>query len=205
MKRLAGKSTRTKDKVEQTLDVSKILGVDVSGNPRLVQEVGQALLDRIIDRTVDDNEDVSGNRFDSYSKAYRESEDWDEFGKSASDINLSLTGDMMDSLDFKTKGSKVTIKVSKNETGKAFGNISGIRGKNKSVINPRDWFGVSAKDVKKVKSKFKDDIANIKDEVSTANEQAVTDLLTVSFVDQESPEDVFNLAFSELFEVNDGS
>jgi len=199
MKRLPGQSTRNKNEVSQTIDVSKVLGVDVSGQPRLVQEVGQAIIDRIEKRTVEDNVDVGGKKFIGYDDDYVDSEEFAEFGKSRGDINLTLTGDMMDSLDFSQSGSTVKVQVEPGEAGKAFGNISGIRGKTKKSINPRDWFGATAKELKEIRNQFKEDIKALKDE-ERQGQVRETDFLTAALASNESPQDLFDSIFGSIFD-----
>jgi hypothetical protein len=197
MKRLAGKAVRNENEVSQELNVSKILGVDVSGQPRIVQEFGQAVIDRIIERT-ENNKDVSGKAFKGYSESYIESEDFDEFGKSASDVNLTLTGDMLDSVDFLQSGDTVKVEVADSETGKAYGNISGIRGKSNKKKNPRDWFGVSAKDLNEIKAKFKDDVKRLKKD--SPSEVVREDLFTAdSFLDTQDTDDIFDSLLGDIF------
>lgn len=199
MKRLAGKSTRNKNEVSQTLDASKVLGVDLSNNPRIVDEFGQAVLDRIVTRTTEEQKDVSGKKFARYSKEYVDSEDFAEYGKSQGEINLELTGDMMNSLDFTKSGTEITVQVPSDQAGKAFGNISGKRGKINKSINPRDWFGVSAKDLKEIKSQFRDDIARIKED-DRPSEREVLALETSRFVEQQTAREIFDSIFGDMFD-----
>lgn len=110
---------------------------------------------------------------------------------------------MMDSLDFRQKSDTVKVEVDPSEAGKAFGNISGKRGKIKKSINPRDWFGVSSKDLDEIKREFANDIRRIKDDSRSSDSDNLA-LLAVESVVSESPRDLFDSIFEDLIRVNDG-
>lgn len=164
MAKLVGDTKITKSEISQTIDLSEELGVDVSSQPRLVQEIGQALLERMIERTVDENKDINGRKFPKYSKSYQESDEFEFYNKDPSDINLELTGAMIESLDFEQSGSKVTFDIESGQTGKAYGHISGFEG-HPTIKNgkKRNFFGAIKKDLKEIKKEFRSDIKRIKD------------------------------------------
>ncbi len=202
MAKLPGQNIQSKEKVEQKLNFEKHFGVNLSGEPRLRDQIGAAILERIETRTVDDNQDVNGKSFDKYSTEYKESEEFSLFGKSASDINLQLTGRMMESVDSKNDGNSVTTFIEEGQTGKAYGHISGFKGHPTIKNGPkRDFFGVTSKDIAEIKSEFRDDLERVKTRKGTEREDIRDSLFTTATTisERQTTEELFSNIFGEMF------
>ena len=148
------------DEVSQTFDLSEIFGVDTSGYPEIGMAFGQAAIDRIVDRT-GDNKSRMGNKLKGYSASYIASDAFKDFGKSASDVNLELTGSMLSSVDI-TDFDGVILKIAvvgDTDTKKAYNHQVG------DTLPARPWFGLTKKDIDEIAAQFDDDIAVIKEEM----------------------------------------
>lgn len=104
------------------------------------------MIDRMVDRS-EAGKDVLGKALPAYSKEYKNSEDFERYGKSANERNMELTGEMLDSIDLEVQGDEVIIKMEGDQAPKAHGNITGQEGKWKKK---RDFFGVTDFEVKKI-------------------------------------------------------
>lgn len=193
----------TEKEVSQKINVSDILGVDVSGRPGLMQEFGQAVIDRIIERT-ESGKDINGKQFAKYSKPYIESEDFKEFDKSASEINLTLRGNMLASIEDEViSGSEIKVSVGEGvESAKAFNISTADTYKDKS--KKRDFFGVTSKELNEIKREFSAEINEIKrNAVSTSRlDQEKLDLETVLFAERKTSQSIFNSIFGDQFDDN---
>ena len=72
------------------------MGVEINDN-RLVEQIGQFFIDKIKDNAKGGT-DIDGQPMDGYSKEYRESEDFEIYGKTRK-VNMTLKGDMLSDLD----------------------------------------------------------------------------------------------------------
>ena len=152
----------SKNKVEQTINLKEEFGIDFSGRRSLRELIGQAILDRIRERT----EAGDGMKFgrggsgtqttlkSPYSKEYAKSLPFKAFGKSRSDVNMTLTGDMLGLMDIKSQtGNTLTIGWDeKEENNKAFNHVTG------DTVPRRPFFGVSKSELQDIKREFRSDI-----------------------------------------------
>jgi hypothetical protein len=110
-----------------------------------------------------------------YSKTYSESLDFIAAGKSKSDVNMSLTGDMLASVQVEDRGgNKIAVYIDgETEVLKAYNHITG------DTVPKRPFFGVSKKDVKEVVSDFESEIESIdtREGSRTRDQRRRTDLL----------------------------
>lgn len=110
-----------------------------------------------------------------YSKKYSESLDFVAAGKSKSDVNMSLTGDMLASVQVEDRGgNKIAVYIDgETEVLKAFNHITG------DTVPKRPFFGVSKKDVKEIISDFESEIESIdtREGTRTRDQRRRTDLL----------------------------
>jgi hypothetical protein len=104
------------------------------------QVFGQRLVDRIIERTRDESIDKDGRSLGRYSNSYRESLVFQIYGKS-DPVNLTLTGEMLESLDYTDSKYIIVIDVSDDQKGKAEGHITGRLGKY-GKAKPRNFLGL---------------------------------------------------------------
>jgi len=117
------------------------------------REIADLIVERIVDRTLD-GKDKRGKGFPGYSKEYIKSLDFNNAGKSASDVNLQLSGDMLAALTLlnETDG-KLTIgfEDGSDENARADGNIRGTYGQERgNRKKARDFLGVSPKELKTI-------------------------------------------------------
>jgi len=117
-------------------------------NASFRREFGRRVVDRITERT-QDGINKNGKAFTKYSKSYKESSVFEIYGKS-SDVNLTLTGEMLASLDVKsTPARKVVIGFqSDTQEAKAHGHIFG--GGYKKSLPVRDFFGLPVKEQQEI-------------------------------------------------------
>tara|TARA_R110001632_G_scaffold52197_4_gene129714 strand:+ start:2211 stop:2795 length:585 start_codon:yes stop_codon:yes gene_type:complete len=190
---LASELTLSKTEVSQKIDLSQYFDGPISDDVKL--QIGQAFVDRIVERS-EDGKDVNGKNLPSYSKSYRDSEDFSRFGKSASDIDMTLRGNMLEGIDFETSGDDITIAVDDADTKKAHGNITGQEGKWKSK---REFFGITESEAKEIardfKEEFKDDLS-----VNTGTKLLLDAFTTQLFSVQQN---AFNNLFDVLFNGED--
>lgn len=134
------------------IDLNKMFGQRVPNTESFKNRVGQAIIDRIIERTLD-KKDKDGKQFRHYSKAYADSLEFKAAGKSKSNPNLRLTGDMLGLMDIVELGNrKITIGwTDATEAAKAHGHITGNP---KGPGVKRDFFGLPDNDIKEIASQF---------------------------------------------------
>lgn len=103
-------------------------GIPESDHDEVLREIGDFVVDSILDRVGDGKSPVEGEKFKKLSKAYADAE-------KAGDRtpNLDLNGDMLDSLTFEITGeNEVTVGIFDEEQAqKAFGHNTGFQGHSK--------------------------------------------------------------------------
>jgi len=147
------------------VNLKEVFGKSLPNDPSLQQSIGQALLDKILDRTDDGKFLKQSKGAGSYSDEYADTEEFRAFGKSKSDVNLKQTGDMMGQLGFQIL-SKNKIRFQWEDSlqaAKAHGHITGNVGKT------RDFLGFTRDELDEVKRDFKRAIED--DNASAANPQ----------------------------------
>lgn len=115
--------------------------------------IADLIIERIVERT-SEGLDKKGNPFPGYSKSYINSLDFQNAGKSAGDINLQLSGDMLAALTILKDGpNKIRIGFEKgsDENARADGNIRGTYGKDRgSKKKARDFLGIDRDELKSI-------------------------------------------------------
>lgn len=149
-------------KIERTLDGNNpVLKIDLAetlGTDNVPESVasgiGQAVIDKIRNRTQSENEDKNGRDFKGYSKDYINSTEFDAFGKSAGDVNLTASGDMLGLMDIiNFDGRILEIGWSDpDQAAKAHGHITGKNGEVPKM--KRDFFGIQVQELEKIASEF---------------------------------------------------
>lgn len=171
----------SQSEVSQTFDLKQILGIDVSDFPEVKQAIGQAIIDKIISRT-ESGEDVSGKNFKGYSKEYVNSLAFKAFGKSENDVNLTLTGSMLGTIDIiEDSGNKIKIGWSDDtENAKAYNHNTG------DTVKKREFFGITSDDIKAISNEFKPDLRKSKnDEVLLKKLDKIADFILRSEDEQD--------------------
>lgn len=168
----------TKKEVSQKFNLGKLFGVDFAKDPDLKQEIGQAIIDKIIERT-EEGKAIGGKKdLKSYSKEYVESDEFKDFGKSKNKVNMTLTGRMLDDIDIISESRNV-IKVGfedKTETEKAFNHNTAD-----TIKTKRPFFGITKGELDEIRKEFRDDLKAIepkKRKKDAPNRTTVTELLT---------------------------
>lgn len=117
------------------------------------KEIADLIIERIVDRTLD-GLDKNGRAFPKYSKEYIKSLDFKNAGKSAGDVNLQLSGDMLAALTLlQERADKIRIGFEKgsDENARADGNIRGTYGQDTpNKKKARDFLGVSPTELKSI-------------------------------------------------------
>lgn len=151
-----GKITVTKSSLYQEFDLEDIFGVDLSSYPDIGLSFGQGVIDRIIDRTKS-GKDIDGKAFKGYSEDYVNSLEFKAFGKSKSDVNMTLEGNMLldlDILDF--SGNKIRVGLRDNtEILKGFNHNTG------DTVPKREFFGLTNSEIEELRSEFSGDIQQL--------------------------------------------
>ena len=134
------KIKETKKEISQTINLKELLGRSPTPQERV--SIGQDLIDRILERT-ESGKSLSGHKFKAYSKEYKDSLDFQAFGKT-NRVNMTLTGDMLASIDIlKETKDTITIGIAGDEAPKAFNHQTG------DTVPKRRFFGVTKGDTKK--------------------------------------------------------
>ncbi len=162
----------SKKEVSQKFNLKTLLGVDFSKDPDLRDQIGQAIIDKIIERTAS-GKDIKGRDFEAYSSAYKKSDDFTDFGKTKK-VNMELTGRMLDDIDIISESAN-TIKIGfeeEIEIKKAYRHNTGDKGMPK-----RQFFGVLKKDINEIKKEFSSELSNLKKSPPKEKRQTIGDLV----------------------------
>lgn len=128
------------------------------------EAIALEVIDKITKRTLQ-GKDKNGEAFAKYSKAYTDSINFKIAGKSKSQVNLKLSGDMLDSIKILKNSTKVEIGFEKGSTenGKADGNIRGTYGQSSPVGPERDFLGISDRELQLILRKYPRDTERAKE------------------------------------------
>ena len=149
-----GKIKVTQEKLSQTINLKEVFGQSFSGQKALKEAIAQALIDKIVERT-ESGIAVTGKKLKApYSKAYTKTLEFKAAGKRKNKVNMTLTGDMLRSIDvIGDSANTITIGIDEeDEAAKAFNHQVG------DTVPKRPFFGLTNKDVDAVKKEFKADL-----------------------------------------------
>jgi len=162
--------TLKKSDVSQTINLEELLGVSFRGERELRLAIAQRIIDHIKERT-ESGETVRGGSFAPYSKEYKKSTVF-QLLKDGSKVNMTLTGNMLSSMDVLADGPN-TIRIGfadEQERLKAFNHNTG------DTLPKRPFFGVTTKEAKEVILKdFEDEIEKLKGNDDKATVQDLID------------------------------
>lgn len=122
----------------------------------LKPEQRERLADLVIEHMVDRTQrgiDKDGKKFPKYSKEYIKSLDFKNAGKSASKVDLQLSGDMLAAIRLLSqKPGSLTIGFENGtkENDKAEGNIEGSYGGDPNPAKARDFLGIERKKLREL-------------------------------------------------------
>ena len=160
MAKAVGSLKASLDELSQTINLSKEAGVDLSNDPVLVNEIGQEIIDYMVDRAKD-GRGLGGEKLKSpYSKEYSESLEFKAFGKSRNEVNMTLTGDMLGAIDIADDSAdrlKIAI-VEDDQVPKAYNHQVG------DTVPRRTFFGLTKEELDEVLSNYKDEFNQIKED-----------------------------------------
>ena len=151
-----------------------MFGISLKDKPALREALGQALLDKMLERT-ESGKSRLNKPFRKYSKAYKESDDFKASGK-GSTVNLTLSGDMLGLLDI-TEQSDNTITLGwddSDEAAKAHGHITGDP--NGPRVK-RDFFGLTNSDIATIKSEFESEFKEVQRSRGENRDEAALSLI----------------------------
>lgn len=114
------------------------------------QAFAQEAIERIIERT-QAGEDINGRSFRGYTKEYAELK-----GVGRNEVDLTLFGDMLLSIQPRFEGDKVIIEIPREETDKSYGHLSGFKGHPTIKNGPkRDFFGLNRDEAESIAESVK--------------------------------------------------
>jgi hypothetical protein len=124
-----------------------MFGARVPDSELFRQSVGQQIIDRIRERTREENIDRKGRGFRGYSDSYVESLRFRAAGKDPGSVNLTLTGEMLTLMDvIDSTSTTITIGFTdRTDQRKAHGHITGSK---RGPKVKRDFFGLPNTDYK---------------------------------------------------------
>lgn len=173
----------TLERIEQEIDLEKLFGVDLSDNEAIKSAVGQVLIDRMLAR-VEGGVGYGGQKLKSpYSKAYSESLEFKAAGKSRTKVNMTLTGDMLASVNVKSDGSKVVLYVDESEVPKAYNHLTG------DTVPKRNWFGFTRDELKSLRKEFAPQIRRAKELDDSGGSDRLMNDLAQELLDEISDEE----------------
>ena len=129
--------------VYQKIDLGDLFGIDFSDKAELRQYIGELIIERIRKRT-EEGIGYNGRPLKSpYSKTYADSMEFKAFGKSKSNVNMKLTGDMLGLMDIiEEKSNSITIGWDDAEqNAKAYNHNTG------DTVPKRPFFGINNKEL----------------------------------------------------------
>jgi hypothetical protein len=148
------------DEVSQTINLSKEAGIDLSDDPVLVNEIGQEIIDFMVDRAKD-GRGLGGVKLKSpYSKAYSESLEFKAHDKNKNEVNMTLTGDMLGSIDLiENDPDKLKIAIAEDdEVPKAYNHNVG------DTVPKRPFFGVDKSELENILANYESEFKALKDD-----------------------------------------
>ena len=141
------------------MNLKTLFGKDLRNDNDLRDQLAQAVIDKIIERT-EKGKDINGEPFEKYSTKYKQSDEFKDFGKT-SKVDMTLRGRMLDDVDIISETTN-TVKIGftdELETKKAYRHNSGDKGMTK-----RQFFGVTEKEVNAIKKEFASELKEKKPE-----------------------------------------
>ena len=169
------KISLSETEVSQEIDFDSLTGAPVSLDPALQREMAQATIDFIKKRVVEDNKGLGGKPLLSpYSKSYEDSLDFEAAGKSSGDVNMTLSGDMLGSIDVLDEGDTVKIGIDDPDVApRAYGHQSGFEGHPNKAMKKykREFFGVTDFELEKeILPQFQAQIEKLKKDMRPTDE-----------------------------------
>ncbi len=185
-KEIVGLDDSGPDSFKEVIDIGEIFGVDAILDRAMLESFGQEVIDYIVKRT-EDGKRYDGTKFKGYDEDYVKSEEFKAYGKSASEVNLTQTGNMLGQLDIlQIEGNRITIGWEDNEErAKAFGHHTGMRGHPilEGKTPPRPFFGMTLNQLNNLAGPYIDELKQ--DQITDRDPKDMEDKqVTLSVIDQ---------------------
>lgn len=157
------------DIVAQEFNLEEIVGFDLSSETDLLREIGDSVAE-FVRKRAEENKGIGGKELRKpYSKTYQRTTEFELFGKSATDVNMRLTGDMLESINtLDVDGSTIVVGIEGEQAPKAHGHMTGKNGEVPKM--KREFFGLTRDEFKEVLSPFKDRIKEAKPRERTVSD-----------------------------------
>lgn len=141
----------SQSEIYQEIDLGDLLGRKPTRDE--AQAFAQEAIERIIERS-QSGQDINGRKFKEYTKDYAE-----EKGVSRGDVDMTLFGDMLLSIDSRISGDRVRIEIPSDEAPKAYGHISGFKGHPTIPQGKykRDFFGLTKDEAEQIAESVRDE------------------------------------------------
>lgn len=164
--------------VSQRINLKELFGQTLVNQSDLTQEIAQAIIDRIIART-ESGQSVDGGKLKKYSKDYIASPEFKAFNKSAEHVDMTLTGQMLGTLDvLDTRGDTIRIGWEDAvENAKAYNHNVG------DTVTKRAFFGITDDELQDIKSEFEDKLDDKLQSPRRSTVAKLLELLTNAVVD----------------------
>lgn len=135
--------TIEQDKIEQVINLRDVYGREPTIDEKV--EFLDMARNEIVDRT-QQGKNINGRKFSTtapYNKDYAEFK-----GVGVNDVDLTLFGEMLSSIETEISGDNVIIRMADDQAPKAHGNITGSYGRpSPDPSKARDFFGLNPKDI----------------------------------------------------------
>lgn len=177
--------------VKFKVNLTELFGEKLSLNQATRESIGQAIIDKIVERTQEQNVDKFGKTLGKYSDTYRKSLAFKVAKGGQSAVNLTLTGDMLASLTVLAQTDQtVTIGFDDSEqNAKAYGHISGMAGHPvlDGKVKVRDFMGLPKSELNAIAAEFEDQ-ATVVDSIESAQTRAQLDRAVLNLISEVSEE-----------------
>ena len=171
----------------QAIDLEDLTGIDLSDFRGVKEAIGQAIVDKILERTDANKAYGGGNLRSPYSRTYQHTLEFKAAGKKPGDVNMRLTGDMLSSLDVESgDGSVVKVFIGDDQVPKAYNHIMGV------TVPRRNFFGIAKTEMDDILDQFKDDLIAVQEAnglVSDGDESRSGTLKAIDFLNDNEDED----------------
>lgn len=137
------------------LHQKRVIRIPFGFDPDTREQIAEDIIEHIKDRTESGVgfKDGKDYRFPKYSKQYINSTDFKNAGKSAGSVDLTLSGDMLASIELLNHGDGfllIGFEKGSEENAKADGNIRGTYGGKMRRNKARPFLGITRKDLKEI-------------------------------------------------------
>jgi phage gpG-like protein len=159
---IAGKIKLSKSEVSQSFNLDEIYGREPTSQE--AQNFIELAKERIIERS-QSGVDLNNEKFKRYSEDYA-----DFKGVSRSDVDMTLFGDMLLSVNGDATRNGVRISISGDEASKAFGHMTGFRGHPTIKNGPkREFFGLTNDEAELIAEAVQEQTTSFFDQIDIAS------------------------------------